>query len=93
MVNLFWGVHIPIVLNAPEFVPVSLGIGLGIHWIVYSWIIQHPLGIIHSVLRTILVILAWYLFPESRIFGVGIAIVVVYLISIYQMLNRKIIFT
>lgn len=93
MVNLLWGVHIPLVLYAPEFVPLSLGIGLGIHWIVYSWIIQHPVGIIHSILRTILVILAWYLFPESRIFGVGIAIVIVYIISIYQMFSRKIIHT
>lgn len=93
MVNLLWGVHIPLVLNAPEFVPLSLGIGLGIHWIVYSWVIQHPLGIIHSVLRTVLVILSWYMFPESRVFGVGIAIVIVYLISIFQMLSRKIVYT
>ncbi len=90
MVNLLWGIHIPLVLNAPEFVPLSLGVGLGIHWIVYSWIIQHPIGIIHSILRTTLVILAWYIFPESRIFGVGIAIVIVYILSVYQMLNRKI---
>lgn len=92
MVNLLWGIHIPLVMYAPQFVPLSLGIGLGIHWIVYSWIIQHPLGIIHSILRTFLVVLAWFIIPESRICGIGVAIVIVYLLSIYQMLNRKIIY-
>lgn len=31
MVNLLWAVHIPLLLNAPEFVPLSLGVGLGLH--------------------------------------------------------------
>lgn len=89
MVNLLWGVHIPLVLNAPEFVPLSLGIGLGLHWIVYSWIIQHPLGVIHAVLRTVLVVAAWYIFPESRIFAVSFAIVLAYSLTLYQMYSRK----
>lgn len=89
MVNLLWGVHIPLLLLAPQFVPLSLGIGLGLHWIVYSWIIKHPLGLIHSILRTLLVVAAWYLFPESRIFAVSMAIVLVYCISISQMLGRR----
>jgi len=90
MVNLLWGVHVPLVFYAPEFVPLSLGIGLGLHWIVYSWIISHPLGIIHSILRTLLIVLAWYFFPEARIFAVSIAIVLVYSLSLFQMLTRKI---
>lgn len=89
MVNLLWGVHIPLVLNAAEFVPLSLGIGLGLHWIVYSWIIQHPLGVIHAVLRTVLVVAAWYIFPEARIFAVSFAIVIVYCLTVYQMCARK----
>ncbi|HEX7028238.1 MAG TPA: hypothetical protein VF268_13440, partial [Gammaproteobacteria bacterium] len=51
MVNLLWALHIPLFLYAPAFVPMSVGIGLGLHWIVYSWIIQNPLGIVHAVLR------------------------------------------
>lgn len=90
MVNLLWGIHLPLIFLAPEFVPLSLGIGLGLHWVVYSWVVQHPLGIIHSVLRTILVVGAWYFFPESRIFAVSVAVVIAYLISLIQMLTRKI---
>jgi hypothetical protein len=93
MVNLLWGVTIPLAIHAPEFVPLSLGIGAGIHWIVYSWIIQHSLGVIHAVLRTILVVTAWYVFPESRIFAISAAIVFVYCVSIFQMCTRKIVTT
>lgn len=90
MVNLLWGVHFPIVFLAPEFVPLSLGVGLGLHWVVYSWVIGHPLGIIHAVLRTFLVVGAWLCFPESRIFAVSLAVVISYLISLVQMFTRKI---
>jgi hypothetical protein len=88
MVNLLWAVHIPLFLHAPTFVPLSLGIGLGLHWVVWSWIVQHPAGIIHAVLRTVLVLVAWSIFPEQRLFAVGLAIVFVYGISVWQMLVR-----
>ncbi len=91
MVNLLWAVHIPLLLNAPEFVPLSLGISLGLHWVVYSWVINHPVGLIHAVLRTILIVAAWYLFPNDGILAIASVIVFTYLISIYQMLTRNII--
>ena len=78
MVNLLWAVHIPLFLYAPEFLTLSFGIGLGLHWVVYSWIIQHPLGLIHAGLRTALILVMWFSFPESRILAVGVSIVFVY---------------
>lgn len=90
MVNLLWALHLPLFLYAPEFVPLSVGIGLGLHWIVYSWIVQHPVGIVHAILRTVLVLIAWSVFPEQRLLAVGFAIVIAYSVSIFQMLNRPI---
>lgn len=90
MVNLLWAVHLPLLLNAPEFVPLSLGIGLGLHWVVYSWIVQHPVGLMHAIIRTILIVFAWYLFPDARVLAIACAIVLVYLLSIYQMLTREV---
>lgn len=90
MVNLLWAVHIPLFLYAPEFVPLSLGISIGIHWIVYSWIIQHPLGTIHATARTILILLAWLSFEEQRLLAVCLVIVTMYLITLYQMANREV---
>lgn len=57
----------------------------------YSWIVQHPVGIIHAILRTILVVAVWYIFPEQRLFAVGLVIVLVYCISIWQLLSMPLI--
>jgi|SRR5690554_5059089 len=89
MVNLLWAVHIPLFLYAPEFLTLSVGIGLGLHWVVYSWIIQHPLGLIHAFLRTALVLTMWLSFPESRLLAVGLSVVLAYSFSICQMSTRK----
>ncbi len=89
MVNLLWAIHIPLFLYAPEFVPMSIGIGLGIHWIVYSWIVQHPIGTIHAITRTILIIIMWFAFPEQRLLAIGLVIVFVYSVSIWQMSKRQ----
>src|ERR1035437_8917542 len=90
MVNLLWAVHLPLLLGAPRFFPLSLGIGLGIHWIVYSWIIQHPVGLIHAMLRTGLVVTAWSAFPNGRMLAIPAVIVMVYLISLVMMARRPI---
>lgn len=90
MVNLLWAVHFPLAFHAPEFVPLSVGISFGLHWIIYSWIINHPLGIIHAILRTLLVLIAWYAFPQYSTFAVSIAVVLAYSFSLFQMLTRKI---
>ena len=90
MVNLLWAVHVPLLFRVPEFVPLSLGIGLGLHWIVYSWIVRHPVGIIHSVSRTVLIVGVWYLFPGSRLLAISVAVVLVYVVSITVMLRREV---
>lgn len=91
MVNLLWAVHVPLMMKAPQFVPLSVGIGLGLHWIIYSWIVLHPVGIIHSISRTVLCVLVWLLVPYSNLLSAICAVVVLcYGVSIYLMLTRKI---
>lgn len=66
MVSLLWAVHITLLFAAPSFIPLTLGIRLGLHWVIFSWIIDHPVGIIHAVVRTALVTAAWRLLPDAR---------------------------
>lgn len=88
MINLLWALHIPLFYLNPSFVILSVGIGAGLHWIVFSWIVQHPLGLVHSISRALLVLAAWFLFPTCQLLAVGMVIVLVYLFSIAQMLRR-----
>jgi hypothetical protein len=89
MVNLLWAVHIPLVIYAPNFVPLSLGVGLGLHWMVYSWIVAHPLGYQHAVLRTIGLLAVWFAFPAHLITASAIVIVATYAITLFQMHSRS----
>jgi len=90
MVNLLWAVHIPLLMKAPQFVPLSLGIALGLHWMVYSWIIRHPLGHQHAVTRTVGLVAVWFAFPEQIVTASAVVVVVTYAVTIYQMATRSV---
>lgn len=89
MVNLLWAVHIPLLMRAPEFVPLSLGIGLGLHWMVYSWIIDHPLGYRHAILRTAGLVAVWFAFPAHPVSASAAVVVAAYAITIVEMRMRR----
>ncbi len=91
MVNLLWAVHVPLMMKAPQFVPLSVGIGLGLHWVIYSWIIQHPVGLVHTISRTVGCVLIWLILPyEQLLTGIASVIVICYAVSIFVMLTRKV---
>jgi uncharacterized membrane protein YgaE (UPF0421/DUF939 family) len=89
MVNLLWAVHVTVVFLDPQYLPLTLGIGLGIHWIVFSWVIDHPIGTIHAIVRTVLVTAFWWLFPESRLAVVSLGVVIPYVMSILVLSMRQ----
>ena len=72
----------------PTSLPLSLGILSGLMWVPFSWMIEHPVGIWHGVVRTAGIVAAWYLFPDERFVAVPGVIVAVYLVSIYVLASR-----
>jgi hypothetical protein len=88
MVNLLWALHIPLLMQAPQFVPLSLGVALGLHWMVYSWIIGHPLGYQHAILRTLGLVAVWFAVPGNRITASAAVVVAAYALTIVQMRAR-----
>lgn len=88
MVNLLWALHVPLLLTAPQFVPLSLGVGLGLHWMVYSWIIGHPLGYRHAIARTLGLVVVWFAFPEHRVTACALVVVAAYLLTLTEMWSR-----
>ena len=90
MVNLLWAVHLPLMVGSPGYVPLTLGIALGLHWIVYSWIVQHRVGLVHALLRTGLVLGAWLAWPDHRVSAVAGAVVIAYAVALAMMVRRRI---
>jgi hypothetical protein len=86
---LVWGIAIPFWMLEPSSLPLSGGILAGLMWVPLSWILQHWVGLFHAVARSILVVAAWFLFPELRFILIPALIVVVYLISIVALATRR----
>jgi hypothetical protein len=82
-----WAIHIPIWIYAPTLFPISIGICFALHWVIFSWTLQHPVGFIHLAMRIVFVLSAWYLVPANRMGAVAAGIALAYAISVL-MLSR-----
>lgn len=87
---LVYSIAIPFFIIDYSSLPLTVGVLTGTMWLPFSWIIKHWVGIFHAVLRTILVLLLWYLLPEFRFVAIPFAIVFMYIVTILILKNRKI---
>lgn len=86
---LVYSIAIPFFIVDYTSLPLTVGILTGLMWLPLSWIIDHWIGIFHSVLRTISILSLWYLFPTNRFVFIPLAIVIIYLITIIILNNRN----
>ena len=82
MALLVYAIAIPFFRVDYTSLPLTVGILAGLMWLPLSWIIQHWVGIFHSVARTVLVTAAWYLAPHRRFVVIPAVIVAVYAVTI-----------
>lgn len=87
---LVYSIAIPFFIIDYTSLPLTVGILTGLMWVPLTWIIDHWVGLFHSIVRTILILILWYLFPSDRFIAIPIAIIVVYIVSILILKNRKI---
>lgn len=87
---LVYSIAIPFFLADYTSLPMSVGILTGLMWLPFSWIIKHWVGIFHTLSRTAAVLLLWYLFPTHRFIVIPFAIVLIYIITLIILKNRRI---
>ncbi|WP_428838879.1 hypothetical protein [Gelidibacter algens] len=58
-------------------------------WLPVTWIIDHWVGLFHTLTRTFSVLTLWYVFPEDRFIYIPFAIVILYIVTIFILKNRK----
>ena len=85
---LVYGIAIPFFLVEPTSLPLSVGVLTGLMWVPFSGLIRHWVGIFHGVARTVLVVAAWYAFPQARFVAVPAVIVAVYAVSLVVLVRR-----
>ena len=66
----------------------SAGILAGLMWLPFSGLIRHWVGLFHGLSRTVLIVIAWYLFPRHRFVVIPAIIVVIYLVTIAVLVQR-----
>ena len=88
MANLAWGIAIPFWLEEPRSLPLGVGILAGLMWVPLSWMIEHWVGLFHGIARTVLIVGAWFLWPEHSFTVIPAVVVLVYAISIWALLRR-----
>ena len=88
MAWLVFAVAIPFYLVDHTSLPLTVGILTGLMWMPISWIIKHWVGMFHTISRTLLIVAAWYLFPDDRFVVIPAVIVAVYLVSIVALEKR-----
>lgn len=86
---LVWGIAIPFWMIEPSSLPLSGGILAGLMWVPLSWILQHWVGLFHAIARTVLVTVAWIVFPDHRFTVIPALIVGVYVVSIVALAARQ----
>ncbi len=85
---LVYAIAIPLFLQDYTSLPMTVGILSGLMWVPLSWTIQHWIGIAHGVLRTGLILIAWYAFPDARFVAVPAVIVLAYVFAIVVLETR-----
>lgn len=88
MAVLVYAIAIPFAMKDYGSVPLSVGILTGLMWLPWSWVIQHRVGVFHTVARTLLVLGAWFAFPAQRLTLIPALIVAVYLVTIVVLERR-----
>lgn len=87
---LVYSIAIPFFLVDFTSLPLTVGILTGLMWLPLTWIIDHWVGLFHAIARTLIVLLLWYLFPHHRFIAIPFAIVIIYIITIAVLMNRKV---
>lgn len=88
MAACVYAIAIPFFLIEPTSLPLSVGILTGLMWIPFSALLQHWVGYFHGFVRTALILVVWYRWPELRFVTVPAVVVAVYLVSIVVLQRR-----
>lgn len=88
MALLVYAIALAFFLQDYRSLPMSVGILTGLMWLPFSWIVEHWVGIFHTFARTLLITLAWFLWPEHSFVLIPALIVALYLISIRVLESR-----
>ncbi|HTF94644.1 MAG TPA: hypothetical protein VL995_00795 [Cellvibrio sp.] len=88
MALLVYSIAIAFFMQDYRSLPMTVGILAGLMWLPFSWIVEHWIGTFHTLMRTLLITLAWFLFPDQSFVIIPAIIAGIYLVSIWVLETR-----
>lgn len=85
---LVYAIAIPFFQIDYTSLPLTVGILSGLMWLPLSWIIKHWIGVFHGAVRTMAIVLVWYVFPDDRFLTIPLVIISVYAVTIWVLESR-----
>jgi len=85
---MIYAIAIPFFIIDYSSLPLTVGILTGAMWLPFSWIINHWVGIFHALVRTAIILVFWYMFPQHRFETIPFAIVGIYIVTLLILITR-----
>ncbi len=79
----FWPLAFAGATGNPSFIPLAVGVGMGMHWPVIGWMYGGKSFLAHFIIRTVGSTVLWYALPDHRFTAIPLFISLVYLITIF----------
>lgn len=80
-INLLWPVHFAVIPAMPEAAPLTLAIGMTLHWPIIGWSYASRVCMAHAVARTVAVAAIWFALPEARFTVLPAAVAILYVLA------------
>ena len=80
-INLLWPIHAVIFNAAPAAAPLTLALGMTLHWPVIAWTYGSRVAMAHGFVRAAVVSVLWFALPEGRFDILPLAVATLYLLA------------
>ena len=87
-VALSLGMAVPAFFSDLSLVPLALVIGLASHWPAVGWLYETSIFTVHAIVRVLLAVAIWFLFPEARFTLLPLSTAVLYAVTSFWILRE-----
>jgi len=80
-INLLWPIHLIVIWTAPQAAPLTLAIGMALHWPIIGWAYASKVCMIHAIARVIAVTAIFFALPEISFVAIPLVVSGLYLLA------------
>ena len=80
-INLLWPIHMIVIWTAPQAAPLTLAIGMSLHWPIIGWGYASKVCMAHAIVRVAAVTAIFFLAPQYSLVGIPLVVSGLYLLA------------